>query len=98
MLKEKEAEIEALKSTPNKKIAELEDLNTFLNHEVAEFSEEIQTLKLKIGNHCFQIHIFQKNSHVQNLIFHKIHNFKVTLFTKFTFFKRQILGNFWIKS
>ena len=38
-----------------------------------------------------------KNSHCQSLIYHKIHNFKVAFFTKFTFFKHQILGNFWIK-
>ena len=31
-------------------------------------------------------------------MFDKIHIFKVSLFTKFTFFKHQILGNFWIKS
>ena len=29
---------------------------------------------------------------------HKIHIFKILFFTKFTFFKHQILGNFWIKS
>ena len=28
--------------------------------------------------------------------FHKIHIFKVSFFTEFTFFKHQILGNFWI--
>ena len=39
-----------------------------------------------------------KNPHFQNLIFHKIHNFKVSFFTKITFFKHQILCNFWIKS
>ena len=41
---------------------------------------------------------FSQNSQFQNLNFHKIHIFKITFFTKFTFFKHQILGNFWIKS
>ena len=39
-----------------------------------------------------------KNSHFENPTFHKIHNFKVSFFAKFTIFKHQILGNFWIKS
>ena len=42
--------------------------------------------------------IFSQNSHFQNLTFHNIYIFKVSFFTKFTFFKHQILGNFWIKS
>ena len=42
---------------------------------------------------------FLKNSHFKNYIFflYKIHNFKVSFFTKFTFFEHQILRK-WIKS
>ena len=39
-----------------------------------------------------------QNSLFENLIIHKIHIFKVSFFTKFTFFNHQILGNFCIKS
>ena len=41
---------------------------------------------------------FSQNSHFQSPIFHKIHILKVSFFTKFTFFKHEIIGNFWIKS
>ena len=51
---------------------------------------------------------FLQNSPNENHIFHKIHIFKVSIFTishsenriftKFTFFKHQFLGNFRIKS
>ena len=39
-----------------------------------------------------QILNFSKNSHFQSLIFTKIHIFKASFFTNFTFFKHQILG------
>ena len=35
---------------------------------------------------------------MKNLNFDKSHIFKVSFFTKFTFFKHQILGNYWGKS
>ena len=34
-----------------------------------------------------------KNSHFENLIFHKNHNFKVSFFTKFTFWKSHFSQN-----
>ena len=40
---------------------------------------------------------FWQNSHFQNHIFHKIHNFKASFSTKFTFFRHQIIGNIWIR-
>ena len=40
---------------------------------------------------------FWQNSHFQNLIFHKIHISEVSFLTKFTFFRHQILVNFWGK-
>ena len=40
-----------------------------------------------------KIHILSKNSHFQNLIFHKIHHFKILIFTKFTFSKSQFSQN-----
>ena len=64
-------------------------------------------------SHFWQIHIFKvsfftkfklskshfwQNSNFQNLIFHKIHIFKISFFTKFTFFKHQMLDDFWLKS
>ena len=42
--------------------------------------------------------LLEKFTFFKSLILHKIHNFKISLFTKLTFFKHQILGNFWIKS
>ena len=56
-----------------------------------------------------KIHILSKNSHIENPNFYKIHISEVSFFIKFTilksqfsqnshFFKRQILGDFWIKS
>ena len=56
-------------------------------------NQKIPFTKFTISkSHCSQ------NSQFQSPIFHKIHIFKVSFFTKFTFFKHQILGNFWIKS
>ena len=43
--------------------------------------------------------LYPKNhTYLDILTFDKIHISKVSFFTKFTFFKHQILGNFWMKS
>ena len=42
-------------------------------------------------------HFFCQNSHFQILKFYTIHICKVSFFTKFTFYKHKILGNFLIK-
>ena len=48
LLRQRDNEIEDLKTKSEKKLAELEDLNTFLNLEVSEFTEEIEGLKAKV--------------------------------------------------
>ena len=63
---------------------------------------QAQTYKGKIqflGTHTgAKILNLSKNSHFENLTFHKIHILKISFFTKFTFFKYQNLRNFWIKN
>ena len=50
----------------------------------------------------YATHWGQKSSiypkiHIFKFIFHKIHKSEISILTKFTFYKHQILGNFWIK-
>ena len=44
-----------------------------------------------------KIHILSENSHIENPSFYKIHLSEISFFTKFTFLKYQIQGNFWVK-
>ena len=60
----------------------LEEGKIYLSRDLAQTEE-----KSSLSKNCKKF-TFSK-SH-----FHKIHNSKVSFFTKFTFLKRQILGNF----
>ena len=78
----------------------------FYTSNLIELSVSFSTTKLRFfgSSQCLKM---IKNSHFGNLIFHKIHIFKILFFTKFnifkvsfstklTFFRHQILRNFWI--
>ena len=49
------------------------------------------------NSHC-KISFIWQNSHFQSLFFRRIHILNISFFTKFTFFKHQILSTLWIKS